>query len=200
MMKPRAVLRQHAANAQVPHLLAEADKDLGQGLDHIDRAFGWPELLCPQNGAHVYRDPCCNLNPKMGKFMTLRRGSVYWPLTDWHVEVILPGLWFFWRFNHVPWEPDGVSNIPNICMYICIYYVYRYLELLRCWWLPCQAHPIFLVDTAGISMRFSDDVPGAHEARQAVLSEWSLPQCVHIHIYIHIYTYIYIYVIERDYI
>ena len=27
-----------------------------------------------------------------------------------------------------------------------------------------QEHPIFLVDTAGISMRFSDDVPGAREA------------------------------------
>lgn len=30
-----------------------------------------------------------------------------------------------------------------------------------------QEHPIFLVDTAGISMRFSDDVPGAKEARSA---------------------------------
>ena len=27
-----------------------------------------------------------------------------------------------------------------------------------------QDHAIFLVDTAGISMRFSDDVPGAQEA------------------------------------
>lgn len=35
-------------------------------------------------------------------------------------------------------------------------------------WFVCfaavQEHPIFLVDTAGISMRFSDDVPGAREA------------------------------------
>ena len=26
-----------------------------------------------------------------------------------------------------------------------------------------KEHPLFLVDTAGISMRFSDDVPGARE-------------------------------------
>ncbi|CAE7469449.1 unnamed protein product, partial [Symbiodinium pilosum] len=38
-------------------------------------------------------------------------------------------------------------------------------------------HPIFLVDTAGISMRFSDDVPGAHEVATNIgnmLQVWGL--------------------------
>jgi len=63
----------------------------------------------------------------------------------------------------------GVGVGPSMCL--------TFLQLLTR--TLGQEHPIFLVDTAGISMRFSDDVPGAREVAaniENMLQVWGLKQ------------------------